>query len=67
MLMGMGGSIPIVPVFADAVPQAEILMLGPGDDLSAAHSINESVDLIELERSCLAEALFLRYLGEPLG
>lgn len=67
MLMGMGGSIPIVPVFADAVPQAEILMLGPGDDLSAAHSINESVDLIELERSCLAEALFLRYLAEPLG
>lgn len=67
MLMGMGGSIPIVPVFADAVPQAEILMLGPGDELSAAHSINESVDLVELERSCLAEALFLQYLADSLG
>ena len=62
--MGMGGSVPLVPMLARAMPTAEILMTGPGDELSAAHSTNESVDLAELEHACLAEALFLRYAAE---
>jgi len=62
--MGMGGSVPLVPVLARAMPMAEVLMTGPGDEFSAAHSTNESIDLTELERSCLAEALFLEYAAE---
>lgn len=62
--MGMGGSVPLVPVLSRAMPMAEVLMTGPGDELSAAHSTNESVDLVELERACLAEALFLRFAAE---
>ncbi len=61
--MGMGGSVPLVPLLAKTFPGMEILMTGPGDELSAAHSTNESIDLDELERACLAEALFLSYLA----
>ena len=53
-----------MPVLSKAMPTAEVLMTGPGDEISAAHSTNESVDLAELERSCLAEALFLEYAAE---
>jgi len=65
--MGMGGSVPLVPVLVEALPDAVVLMTGPGDQHSNDHSINESVDLAELERACVAEALFLSYLveGEP--
>ncbi|MEX0833967.1 MAG: M20/M25/M40 family metallo-hydrolase [Actinomycetota bacterium] len=63
VLMGMGGSVPLVPELAKAMPDAIVLLTGPGDELSAAHSVNESVDLKELERSCLAEARFLQILG----
>jgi acetylornithine deacetylase/succinyl-diaminopimelate desuccinylase-like protein len=60
--MGMGGSIPLVPELVAVMPQAAILMTGPSDELASTHSLNESVDLVELERACLAEALFLRYI-----
>jgi acetylornithine deacetylase/succinyl-diaminopimelate desuccinylase-like protein len=63
VMMGMGGSVPLVPELASVMPDATVLLTGPGDELSAAHSVNESVDLVELERSCLAEALFLEYVG----
>jgi acetylornithine deacetylase/succinyl-diaminopimelate desuccinylase-like protein len=54
---GSGGSVPLVPVLARALPDAEILLYGASDEKSQYHSIDESVDLGELERSCLAEAL----------
>lgn len=62
--MGMGGSIPLVPELVETMPNTAILMTGPSDELAATHSVNESVDLEELRRACLAEALFLQYLAE---
>jgi acetylornithine deacetylase/succinyl-diaminopimelate desuccinylase-like protein len=61
--MGSGGSIPLVPLLAQTFPGLPILIWGAGDDRSAYHSTDESVDLIDLERMALAEALFLRNLA----
>jgi cysteinylglycine-S-conjugate dipeptidase len=46
------------------MPEAEILLYGASDERSQYHSIDESVDLGELERACLAEALLF---GELAG
>jgi acetylornithine deacetylase/succinyl-diaminopimelate desuccinylase-like protein len=54
---GSGGSVPLVPELSAALPDAEILMFGASDERSQYHSIDESVDLAELERVTLAEAL----------
>jgi cysteinylglycine-S-conjugate dipeptidase len=61
--VGSGGSIPLVPMLVDTFPGIEVLIVGVSDDRSNTHSVNESVDLGDLERSALAEALFLRSLG----
>jgi acetylornithine deacetylase/succinyl-diaminopimelate desuccinylase-like protein len=61
--VGSGGSIPLVTVLASAVPQAEFLIWGAEDEGAAIHSANERVDLAELERAALAQALFLERLG----
>lgn len=61
--MGAGGSIPFVAEFAKRFPNAALLLTGASDPYSNAHSEDESVDLADLERSCLAEALFLGYLA----
>jgi acetylornithine deacetylase/succinyl-diaminopimelate desuccinylase-like protein len=58
--VGSGGSIPLVPTLAQTFPGIAILIWGAGDERSFAHSTNESVDLEELERLAVAEALFLR-------
>jgi acetylornithine deacetylase/succinyl-diaminopimelate desuccinylase-like protein len=60
---GSGGSIPLVPLLADTFPGIAVLMWGASDERSNIHSVNESVDLGEVERMCLAEALFLRSLA----
>jgi acetylornithine deacetylase/succinyl-diaminopimelate desuccinylase-like protein len=60
---GSGGSVPLVPVLAKAFPEAEILIYGASDEKSQYHSVDESVDLGELERACLAEALLFGELG----
>jgi acetylornithine deacetylase/succinyl-diaminopimelate desuccinylase-like protein len=57
--MGSGGSIPFVAAFGAAYPKAAIMLTGVEDPEGNAHSENESVVLEELERACLAEALFL--------
>jgi len=62
--MGAGGSIPFVADFAERLPDASLLLTGVEDRHGRAHAENESVDLRELERACLAEALLLRYLAE---
>ncbi len=64
---GAGGSIPLVPVLAGTFPGISILLWGASDELSYAHSVNESVDLGEVERLALAEALLLRNLGAAEG
>jgi acetylornithine deacetylase/succinyl-diaminopimelate desuccinylase-like protein len=62
--MGAGGSIPFVAEFAEVFPRATLMLTGAADPMSNAHSEDESVDLADLERSCLAEALFLAYLAQ---
>ena len=59
---GQGGTIPFVKAFSDAYPDAAILLTGVGDPDCRAHGVDESVHLGDLERACLAEALFLRNL-----
>jgi hypothetical protein len=62
--MGVGGTIPFVAALQRAYPEAEVLMTGVGDPLSRWHGPDESQDLEELKRGCLAEAIALRLLGE---
>jgi acetylornithine deacetylase/succinyl-diaminopimelate desuccinylase-like protein len=61
--IGSGGSVPLVPVLARTFPEAEILIYGASDHRSQYHSVDESVDLGDLERTSLAEALLWRELG----
>lgn len=61
--MGSGGSIPLVPLLAETFPGISILMWGAMDERSNIHSTDESVSLAELETMAVAEALFLRNLG----
>jgi acetylornithine deacetylase/succinyl-diaminopimelate desuccinylase-like protein len=60
---GSGGSIPLVPVLSRTFPKAEILVYGASDEKSQYHSIDESVDLGDLERASLAEALLFAELA----
>jgi len=55
---GSGGSVPLVPALASTFPDAEILIYGASDEKSQYHSIDESVDLGDLERGALTQALF---------
>ncbi len=55
-----GGSIPLVAALQEAVPDAEILLLGATDGYSNIHAPDERVMLDELERSIVAEAEFFR-------
>ncbi|MGH2636128.1 MAG: M20/M25/M40 family metallo-hydrolase [Actinomycetota bacterium] len=60
---GSGGSVPLVPVLATTFPDAEILIYGASDERSQYHSTDESVDLADLERAAMAEALLLAELS----
>jgi acetylornithine deacetylase/succinyl-diaminopimelate desuccinylase-like protein len=60
---GAGGTIPLVSAFAERYPDAALLLTGAGDPGSNLHSENESLDLGDLERSIVAEALFFGYLA----
>jgi acetylornithine deacetylase/succinyl-diaminopimelate desuccinylase-like protein len=63
--IGSGGTIPFVARFADAFPDAAILVTSAGGDPdSRAHGVDESLHLGEFERACLAEALLLAELAE---
>lgn len=57
---GQGGSIPLCNVFRDTFPDAEIMLLGVEEPQCLIHAPNESVDPGEIERTALAEALFLQ-------
>ena len=61
---GEGGSIPLVAAFLEAIPGAEMILWGAEEPLCKIHAPNESVDLAELERCTLAEALFIQGLCE---
>jgi acetylornithine deacetylase/succinyl-diaminopimelate desuccinylase-like protein len=55
-----GGSIPLVAALQEAVPEAEIMLLGATDGYSNIHAPDERVMLDELEKSVVAEAEFFR-------
>ena len=61
--IGIGGSIPFVAAFQTASPGAAILLTGAGDPTSQIHGPDESQDLNDLQRACLAEAIALAELG----
>ncbi|MEE9299089.1 MAG: dipeptidase [Acidimicrobiia bacterium] len=60
--IGVGGSIPFVSAFSEAYPDAAILLTGVADPTSRAHGPDESLDLGELRKGILAEAIALRNL-----
>jgi acetylornithine deacetylase/succinyl-diaminopimelate desuccinylase-like protein len=62
--MGSGGSIPLVAALRETYPDAAFVIWGAQDsDLAQIHAANESVDLEELGKFALAEALLLGQLG----
>jgi acetylornithine deacetylase/succinyl-diaminopimelate desuccinylase-like protein len=62
--MGNGGSIPLVARLREAYPDAGFVVWGAQDsDLARIHAANESVDLDEVAKIALAEALLLEALG----
>jgi len=62
--VGAGGSIPLLSSLKQAVPGAEFILWGCEDDEhSQIHGVNESVDLTELERMIVAQALLMQELG----
>jgi acetylornithine deacetylase/succinyl-diaminopimelate desuccinylase-like protein len=62
LLAGSGGSIPIVNALAEALPDAEALLVGTTDGYANIHGPNERVLLDEFERATIAEAdFFARY------
>jgi cysteinylglycine-S-conjugate dipeptidase len=62
--IGVGGSIGFMGPFAEAFPDAEVLITGVEDPDTRAHAANESLHLAGFERACLAEALLLHRLGQ---
>ncbi|HEY6740005.1 MAG TPA: dipeptidase [Actinopolymorphaceae bacterium] len=61
--IGVGGSIPFIAEFARTFPEAAILVTSAGGDPeSRAHGPDESLDLDEFARGCVAEALLLTKL-----
>jgi acetylornithine deacetylase/succinyl-diaminopimelate desuccinylase-like protein len=62
--VGVGGSIPFVAEFADAFPDAAILVTSAGADPDCrAHGVDESLHLGDFERACVAETLLLAELA----
>ena len=63
---GAGGSIPLMNVLHQVVTDAEFVLWGCEDnERSHIHGANESVDLGELERMIVCQALLLQKLGIP--
>ncbi|HEY6796962.1 MAG TPA: dipeptidase [Kineosporiaceae bacterium] len=61
--IGVGGSIPFIAALQEVYPAATVLVTGVEDPDTRAHGTDESVDLGELRRACLAETLLLAALG----
>jgi cysteinylglycine-S-conjugate dipeptidase len=59
VLIGQGGTIPMVADFGKAFPDATILVSAVGDPDSRAHGTNESLHLGDFAAACLAETLML--------
>lgn len=69
--MGMGGSIPLAQAFADTIPtvtsqepRPEVVLTAVVDPSSQIHGYDESLDLGDFGKACLAEALLLERLAD---
>jgi len=63
VMVGSGGSIPLVSSLAAAAPDADILLVGTTDGYANIHGPNERVLLDEFEKATLAEADFFGRLA----
>jgi acetylornithine deacetylase/succinyl-diaminopimelate desuccinylase-like protein len=63
VMIGAGGSIPLVRSLHDAAPDAEILLIGATDGYANIHGPNERVLLDEVEKVTVAMADLLGRLG----
>ena len=63
VLIGQGGSIPMVAEFAKTFPDATVLVTAVSDPDTRAHGANESLHLGDFTAACVAETLFLDSLG----
>jgi cysteinylglycine-S-conjugate dipeptidase len=61
---GEGGSIPLVAAFLEAQPTTEMILWGCEEPRCKIHAPDESVDLAEVERCVLAEALFIAGMAQ---
>ncbi|MCH4160618.1 MAG: dipeptidase [Bifidobacterium sp.] len=61
---GEGGSIPFIPELQRIFPHAQVLVTGPEDPKSNAHSPNESISLSGLRNNIITEALLLDRLAD---
>jgi cysteinylglycine-S-conjugate dipeptidase len=62
-IIGCGASIPGAPLFTEHLGEIPVLMTGLEDPGSNAHGENESLDLGDLYKAILSEALFFTQLG----
>jgi acetylornithine deacetylase/succinyl-diaminopimelate desuccinylase-like protein len=62
-----GGSIPLVSALNEAVPDAEIILLGACDGFANIHAPNERVLVDEFEKAVVAEAEFFREYAARAG
>jgi acetylornithine deacetylase/succinyl-diaminopimelate desuccinylase-like protein len=67
MLAGSGGSIPIVSALAEALPDAEALLVGATDGFANIHGPDERLLLSEFENAVVAEADFLGRYAEAFA
>jgi acetylornithine deacetylase/succinyl-diaminopimelate desuccinylase-like protein len=65
--IGAGGSIPLVSALQQAVPDAEMLLVGTTDGFANIHAPNERVLLDEFEKATLAEADLFGRLAAAYG
>lgn len=61
--VGVGGSIPIVAEFAELNPEAVFLLTAVVDPTSRMHGIDESLELEDLRKAMLSQALLLQRLA----
>ena len=64
VVIATGGSIPLVSAMQEAVPGAEMLLLGTTDGFANIHAPNERVVVDEFEKAVLAEAEFFQRYAE---
>jgi len=63
VMMGMGGSIPMITDFQNAFPGSEVVVTAVADPASRAHSLDESLGLDDWGKAAQAEALLLQALA----